>query len=84
MTLPAAISICRLRVYRFPVHWGGDCESTWEAMAEAMRGALSLTISGFAYASHDIGGFEVRDLLSELQRGKQLIKCGESLGPSAS
>ncbi|KAJ7285616.1 alpha-glucosidase [Mycena rebaudengoi] len=43
---------------RFPVHWGGDCESTWEAMAEAMRGALSLTTSGFAFASHDIGGFE--------------------------
>ncbi|KAJ7581120.1 alpha-glucosidase [Mycena floridula] len=43
---------------RFPVHWGGDCESTWEAMAEAMRGCLSLTTSGFAFASHDIGGFE--------------------------
>lgn len=28
-------------------------------MAEAMRGALSLTVSGFGYASHDIGGFEV-------------------------
>lgn len=44
---------------RFPVHWGGDCESTWEAMVEAMRGLLSLTASGFGYASHDIGGFEV-------------------------
>ncbi|KAJ7905259.1 alpha-glucosidase [Mycena olivaceomarginata] len=43
---------------RFPVHWGGDCESTWEAMAEALRGAISLTTSGFAFASHDIGGFE--------------------------
>ncbi|KAJ7109151.1 alpha-glucosidase [Mycena epipterygia] len=43
---------------RFPVHWGGDCESTPEAMAEALRGALSLTTSGFAFASHDIGGFE--------------------------
>ncbi|KAG5732816.1 Alpha-xylosidase [Termitomyces sp. T112] len=43
---------------RFPVHWGGDCESTWEAMAEALRGAISLTLSGFGYASHDIGGFE--------------------------
>jgi alpha-glucosidase (family GH31 glycosyl hydrolase) len=44
---------------RYPVHWGGDCESTWEAMAEALRGLLSLTASGFGYASHDIGGFEV-------------------------
>ncbi|TFY51576.1 hypothetical protein EVJ58_g10493 [Rhodofomes roseus] len=43
---------------RFPVHWGGDCESTFEAMAESLRGALSLTASGFAFASHDIGGFE--------------------------
>ncbi|KAL0071602.1 hypothetical protein AAF712_001459 [Marasmius tenuissimus] len=43
---------------RFPVHWGGDCESTWEAMAEAIHGCLSLTTSGFAFASHDIGGFE--------------------------
>jgi hypothetical protein len=47
-------SICR-----YPVHWGGDCESTWEAMSEAIRGALSLKTSGFAFASHDIGGFEV-------------------------
>jgi hypothetical protein len=29
-------------------------------MFEALRGALSLTVSGFGYASHDIGGFEVR------------------------
>lgn len=43
---------------RFPVHWGGDCESTFEAMAETLRGGLSLTLSGFAFASHDIGGFE--------------------------
>jgi alpha-glucosidase (family GH31 glycosyl hydrolase) len=28
-------------------------------MAEALRGCLSLTLSGYAYASHDIGGFEV-------------------------
>ncbi|WP_417196408.1 TIM-barrel domain-containing protein [Streptomyces scabiei] len=26
----------------FPVHWGGDCESTYEAMAESLRGGLSL------------------------------------------
>ncbi|KAI0312736.1 alpha-glucosidase [Amylostereum chailletii] len=43
---------------RFPVHWGGDCESTFEAMAETLRGGLSLTLSGFAFSSHDIGGFE--------------------------
>jgi alpha-glucosidase (family GH31 glycosyl hydrolase) len=43
---------------QFPVHWGGDCESTFEAMAETIRGGLSLTSSGFAFWSHDIGGFE--------------------------
>ena len=43
---------------QFPVHWGGDCESTFEAMSESLRGGLSLTLSGFGYWSHDIGGFE--------------------------
>ncbi|GAE93437.1 alpha-xylosidase [Gracilibacillus boraciitolerans JCM 21714] len=43
---------------KFPVHWGGDCDSTYEAMAESLRGGLSLTSSGFGYWSHDIGGFE--------------------------
>ncbi|MBS6947670.1 MAG: alpha-xylosidase [Bifidobacterium scardovii] len=41
-----------------PVHWGGDCESTFEAMAQSLRGGLSLLSSGFGYWSHDIGGFE--------------------------
>ena len=27
---------------QFPVHWGGDCESTFESMAESLRGGLSL------------------------------------------
>jgi alpha-D-xyloside xylohydrolase len=43
---------------RFPLHWGGDCESTFEAMAESLRGGLSLGLSGFGFWSHDIGGFE--------------------------
>ncbi|MFJ2443769.1 alpha-xylosidase [Streptomyces sp. NPDC087658] len=43
---------------RLPVHWGGDCESTFEAMAESLRGGLSLGLSGFGFWSHDIGGFE--------------------------
>ncbi|MCR6689301.1 alpha-xylosidase [Cellulomonas sp.] len=45
---------------QFPVHWGGDCESTFASMAEELRGGLSLASSGFAYWSHDIGGFEGR------------------------
>ncbi|MEI3599244.1 MULTISPECIES: alpha-xylosidase [unclassified Oceanobacillus] len=43
---------------KFPVHWGGDNEGTYESMAESLRGGLSLTMSGFGYWSHDIGGFE--------------------------
>ncbi|KAK9379734.1 glycosyl hydrolases family 31-domain-containing protein [Kockiozyma suomiensis] len=45
-------------VQRFPVHWGGDPYSTFEAMAETLRGGLSLALSGFGYWAHDIGGFE--------------------------
>ncbi len=41
-----------------PVHWGGDSTSTFESMAETLRGGLSLAMSGFSYWSHDIGGFE--------------------------
>ena len=43
---------------RFPLHWGGDCWSTFEAMAETLRGGLSLGLCGFGFWSHDIGGFE--------------------------
>ena len=30
---------------QFPVHWGGDCDSTYESMAETLRGGLSLALS---------------------------------------
>lgn len=43
---------------KYPVHWGGDCDSTYESMAESLRGGLSLCMSGFGFWSHDIGGFE--------------------------
>jgi alpha-D-xyloside xylohydrolase len=43
---------------QFPVHWGGDNSSTYESMAESLRGGLSLGMSGFGFWSHDIGGFE--------------------------
>jgi alpha-D-xyloside xylohydrolase len=41
-----------------PVHWGGDSASSFASMAETLRGGLSLALSGFAFWSHDIGGFE--------------------------
>ena len=43
---------------KFPVHWGGDCAAEYSAMAETLRGGLSLCASGFGFFSHDIGGFE--------------------------
>jgi alpha-D-xyloside xylohydrolase len=42
---------------KFPVHWGGDCDATFESMAEDLRGGLSFCMSGAAFWSHDIGGF---------------------------
>ncbi|QII50615.1 alpha-xylosidase [Bacillus paralicheniformis] len=43
---------------QFPVHWGGDCFASYDSMAESLRGGLSLSLSGFGFWSHDIGGFE--------------------------
>lgn len=43
---------------QFPVHWGGDCSASYPSMAETLRGGLSFAMSGFAFWSHDIGGFE--------------------------
>lgn len=43
---------------QYPVHWGGDCSSTYDSMAETLRGGLSLGLSGFGFWSHDISGFE--------------------------
>lgn len=43
---------------QFPIHWGGDNTSSFQSMAETLRGGLSLASSGFGYWSHDIGGFE--------------------------
>lgn len=43
---------------KFPVHWGGDCDSTYTSMSESLRAGLSLCLSGFGFWSHDISGFE--------------------------
>jgi len=42
---------------RYPVHWGGDSRTTFDHMASSLRGGLNFLLSGFAYWSHDIGGF---------------------------
>lgn len=43
-----------------PVHWGGDCESAFNGMAQSLRAGLSLTSSGFGFWSHDIRRFRRR------------------------
>jgi alpha-D-xyloside xylohydrolase len=64
---------------RFPVHWGGDCESTFEAMAESLRGGLSLGMSGFSFWSVDIGGFEGRPNAAIYKRWVQFgLLCSHS------
>lgn len=42
---------------RYPVHWGGDAESTDAGMAAQLRSGLSFGLSGFSFWSHDVGGF---------------------------
>jgi alpha-D-xyloside xylohydrolase len=42
---------------RYPVHWGGDSQCSWAGLAGTLKGGLSLGLSGFAFFSHDIGGF---------------------------
>lgn len=42
---------------RYPIHWGGDSQCSFEALAGTLRAALSVGMSGIPYFSHDIGGF---------------------------
>lgn len=43
---------------RYPIHWGGDCACSWDGMAGSLRGGLHLGLSGFAFWSHDVPGFQ--------------------------
>ncbi|WP_221392190.1 alpha-xylosidase [Dyadobacter sp. NIV53] len=45
---------------RYPIHWGGDAETTNKGMQAQLRGGLSLGLSGFTFWSHDIGGFTMK------------------------
>lgn len=42
---------------RYPCHWVGDTPSTWAGLTTALRACLSLSLSGFGFVSHDVGGF---------------------------
>jgi alpha-D-xyloside xylohydrolase len=45
---------------RYPLHWGGDAESTDQGMAAELRAGLSFGLCGFSFWSHDVGGFTAR------------------------
>ena len=45
---------------RYPGTWAGDTQPTWEGMKSALRGGLSAGLSGEAFWSNDIGGFNGR------------------------
>jgi alpha-D-xyloside xylohydrolase len=42
---------------RYPLHWGGDSQSSWEGMAGSLKGGLHFGLSGFSFWSHDVPGF---------------------------
>ena len=42
---------------RYPLHWGGDCCSSWDGMAGSLKGGIHFGLSGFAFWSHDVPGF---------------------------
>ena len=42
---------------RYPLHWGGDSQCSFDALAGTLRAALSAGMCGIAFFSHDIGGF---------------------------
>ena len=52
---------------RYPLHWGGDAANTNVGMAATLRCGLSFGLSGFAFWSHDMGGF-VKSTPEELYR----------------
>jgi alpha-glucosidase (family GH31 glycosyl hydrolase) len=57
---------------QFPVHWGGDSYSSFESMAESLRGGLSLSLSGFGFWS----------MISEALRACLLSKSTSAGSPS--
>jgi len=42
---------------KYPTHWAGDPACSFSSMASVIRAGLSLSLSGFAFWSHDIGGY---------------------------
>ncbi len=63
---------------QYPVHWGGDPNTTFESMAASLRGGLSLALSGFGFWSCDIGGFHGKPSKELFVRWAQFGLLGNS------
>ena len=42
---------------RYPMQWGGDPQTDWEAMAASIRAGWGYGMSGVPYYATDVGGF---------------------------
>ncbi len=58
---------------RYPIHWGGDAESTDDGMAAELRGGLSFGLSGFSFWSHDVGGFTANSVADDGQESVRAL-----------
>lgn len=43
--------------HKFPLPWSGDAQCDFRAIASVIRAANNMSLSGFPFFSHDIGGF---------------------------
>lgn len=63
---------------RYPVHWGGDPATSFEAMGSSLRGGLALACSGYGFWAADIGGFRGEPTTELYCRWAQLALMGNS------
>lgn len=60
---------------RYPLHWGGDSESSWAGLAGSLKGGLHFGLSGFAFWSHDVPGFHsVPDFMNSVIDPKVYVR----------
>ena len=62
---------------RFPCHWAGDEDSTWEAYRASITAGLTAGVSGIVYWGWDHGGFsgEIPDAELYLRTAEQACFC---------
>ncbi len=42
---------------RYPIHWSGDADASFETLACVVKAGLSLALSGFSFWANDLGGY---------------------------